>query len=702
METIRVARDYGTVLASLALLLVAQPLHAQDAPPTGDAPPPEAVEVPVIEGRQVYTPADFIRFAPRNAYDMLRQVPAFQLRENDQRRGLGQATGNILIDGKRPANKSDELETQLSRIPAANVVRIEIVDGSTLDIPGLVGQVANIVVKADDFSGQFTWQPEFRAHYADPLATKGEVSVTGRAGAVAYEVGFSNLDASRSAAGGPTLIYNANGTIRETRDDVWSENLDAPKAAAKLTIDGPGDSLAHLNGHYQFRRVRFDERGLREGPLLVDRLRTVATREDTWNAEIGGDYEFGLGPGRLTLIGLYRRSHEPFEQTVITRFADGSPATGDRFSQTGEISEKIARGEYTWKLFGGDWQLAGEAAFNSLDNVAESAILSPAGEFVVSPFPGGTGKVSEDRYDGSLSFGRAITPTLSVQLIAAAEYSTIRQSGVGGLTRKFFRPKGQVSLAWKPSSDFDISAKLQRRVGQLSFYDFLGRVFLDNDNENAGNASLVPQQDWTIEIEANKVLGPWGSTKVRLIRRYVTDYVTIVPVPGGESIGNVPKALAEALDWTGTLQGEPLGWKGAKLDFRLLLQRAELDDPFTGMSRSYNNFTDRLVELRFRHDIPGSNWAWGADLEHSHNQPEFRQNEVGTTIEGPVWLHPYVENKNLFGLTVRATASNVLGARSFRDRTVFTGLRGATPIDFIEDRDRRIGPIFQLSVKGGF
>ena len=54
------------------------------------------------------------------------------------------------------------------------------------------------------------------------------------------------------------------------------------------------------------------------------------------------------------------------------------------------------------------------------------------------------------------------------------------------------------------------------------------------------------------------------------------------------------------------------------------------------------------------------------------------------------------------GLTVRAQVRNIFGARSFRDRIVYTGLRGASPISFIEDRDRLIGPVFAFSVRGNF
>ncbi len=51
-------------------------------------------------------------------------------------------------------------------------------------------------------------------------------------------------------------------------------------------------------------------------------------------------------------------------------------------------------------------------------------------------------------------------------------------------------------------------------------------------------------------------------------------------------------------------------------------------------------------------------------------------------------------------MTVAAAVGNILGARSFRDRTVFTGIRGQSPVDSVEERNRRIGPIFYLSLRG--
>jgi hypothetical protein len=137
---------------------------AQEAPRAAVPPAaPATPAAPAADGARSYAPADFARFVPRNALDMLRQVPGFVIREAEQERGLGQATGNVLINGQRISGKSNDVITELGRIPAENVVRIDIADGASLDIPGLSGQVANVVSPASGGpSGQFAWEPDFR------------------------------------------------------------------------------------------------------------------------------------------------------------------------------------------------------------------------------------------------------------------------------------------------------------------------------------------------------------------------------------------------------------------------------------------------------------------------------------------------------------------------------------------------------------
>ena len=65
-----------------------------------------AQTAPDTNAKRTYAPADFARFSPKTAYDMLAQVPSFTIRSADQERGLGQASENVLINGQRITDKS--------------------------------------------------------------------------------------------------------------------------------------------------------------------------------------------------------------------------------------------------------------------------------------------------------------------------------------------------------------------------------------------------------------------------------------------------------------------------------------------------------------------------------------------------------------------------------------------------------------------
>ncbi|MFM5908658.1 MAG: TonB-dependent receptor [Novosphingobium sp.] len=655
-----------------------------------------------LEAKRSYTAAEFARFAPRSALDMLRQIPGFSIVEADQgSRGLGQASGNVLVNSDRLSSKSDDIYTQLGRIPAANVVRIDLVDAATLNVPGLSGVVANVISRSDSLSGQFAWNPQVRAHYAHPSLYDGSVSITGKLGASDFSLSLVN-DADRGAAGGPTIIRNAAGAITETRHDEWAFDRDAPKLSGTLKFRGPGSAVGNVNASYQRVWERFEEDGLRTPATGTPRLRQVRSRASEWHREIGGDFEFRLGPGRLKLIALDRASNEPFWQSVVSAPASDAAPSGDRFEQFGKRAEHIVRAEYGWKMLGGDWQAAGEAAFNRLETTATLGTLNSAGTFDIVPFPGASGGVKEDRYDGSLSYSRPLTKTLTMQVIGAVERSTLIQTGPGGLARSFVRPKGSISLAWKPAKDFDVNIKLRRQVGQLAFYDFLARVFLDDGNANTGNNQLRPRQDWTFEGEVNKGLGPWGSTKIHWIAKETQDYVTLIPIGGGESVGNVPRARVRFIESVSTINLDPLGFRGAKVDAQVFYQNAYYRDPLTGVNIPFNGYTRLGIEASLRHDVPGTKVAWGVGLGHFEQAMSYRLSEFGLAYEGPFWGTAFIEHKNVMGLTMRLQANNLLGARQHWNRTVFTGPRNASAIAFTEDRNRLIGPIFTFQVRGNF
>ena len=117
------SRNRRALLAGMALI-APLPAAAQSvpAPDPAVAPPPTPATVPGATGsKRVFTPADFARFAPRNAFDMLRQVPGFTILQAAQERGLGQASENVLLNGQRVSNKSGGAVAELLKIAASDV-----------------------------------------------------------------------------------------------------------------------------------------------------------------------------------------------------------------------------------------------------------------------------------------------------------------------------------------------------------------------------------------------------------------------------------------------------------------------------------------------------------------------------------------------------------------------------------------------------
>ena len=681
------------------------PALAQEQP-AGAAETPATMGLSAAAARgdaRVFEPAYFEQFAPRNALDMVAQIPGFSIDDgNDGQRGLGEANQNVIVNGERFSSKSDSVRDQLRRIPAGDVVRIEILDGNALDIPGLSGQVANIVYVNTGTSGQFRWRGGFRAHNTEAQLYGGEISLTGSRGDLDYTIALSN-DNNRFGADGPSLITDASGAVIEEQFSKLSGKFDNPKLSAIFAYDFGAGTAANLNlsyGEDYFSRKE-PETGISPDGLV--RERDAFREEDGPEYEIGADIQFPFGPGTLKLIGLERFERDNFSSTVIDRFNDGRGDAGSRFTQVNEAGERIGRLEYGWNMWGGDWQISGEAAFNRLNRTSRLFELSPAGEFTEIAFPAGNGGVTEDRYEAILSYSRQITPKLSLQATGGAEYSKIEQTGVAANSRSFQRPKGSLSLAWKPEDDLDISVELRRRVGQLSFGDFLASVSINDDNANGGNNQLQPDQSWNVALQVNKGLGEWGSATFELEQVWYEDFIDFFPLPGGgEARGNIGSAERTQIELNTTLKMDPLGWNGARFEVRGIRRWDNVNDPFVGLRRPFSGrFTD-LLDVNFRHDILGTDWAWGGGLFTDNRANYSRRFEIGRDYEGPTFANLFVEHKDVFGLTVNASYGNILGARNKFERVVFDGPRPNANIVFAEKLDRRIGPIFRFSVSGNF
>jgi hypothetical protein len=268
--------------------------------------------------------------------------------------------------------------------------------------------------------------------------------------------------------------------------------------------------------------------------------------------------------------------------------------------------------------------------------------------------------------------------------------------------RKFRRAKGYASVGWEPNPRLRASLKIERRVGQIDFYEFLASRALIDERENAANPNLVPPKSWDVSAELSRDFPALGSTTIRIYGSRIEDLIELVPVGlTEEAPGNIDRAHLYGIDWKSTLLLDRLGWSQARIDARVRLQKSSLEDPVTGEDRRISNNLIRLIDVSLRHDVPGTPWAWGGGLLHSRSAANFRTNELARFRQGPLSGNVYVENKDVAGLTVRAALSDLISSRQELDRFLFVNRRDG-PLLSVERRRRSSGPVLTLSVRGNF
>ena len=656
-----------------------------------------------------YPAVYFERYAPRTALDMVSRIPGFQIdSDDDDKRGLGNGGANVLINGDRISGKTDPRD-QLSRINAKNVVSIKIVDGTSLDIPGLSGQVANITTKTTGISGTWEWQSEFR-NRLEPNFLRGKATVSGETGNLSWSF-TGESDPFRNGNRGPETQIDANGTLFETRYEDGQYYGDYPGVLADFTWKPKDKHVANLNlKYYQFN---FNGREVSKRTAITAAGTTQETlfsrAEDEENGSIDIDYELPfLKPtqnGKLKLIGYYRFEHSP----TVSRFDVFDPVRGQidgsRFFRVADEGELIGRSEYSWKPSEGkDWQIGVEGVFNVLDITSSLLLLDANGDFVDEPIDGATSRVEEKRAEATLTHSRKLSPKWDIQASAGAEYSQIAQNT--GLTRDFFRPKGFVSTTFKPDGTLKITTKLEREVGQLDFFDFISSVNIVDNFNTTGNTNLIPQQSWNGEIEFDKNFGEGNTFKATFYGEAISDLVDRIPVLDannviiGDAIGNIDSAKRYGINLAATLKGDKWGYKGTQLDLTLDLNKSSVEDPVAGFNRYINRDDKSSWSVEFRHDIPDTQWAWGMYAEQMINAPTYRISTINQfTFAGP-WGSAFIEHKDVFGLKVRMQAANLFDASDDFRREVYDD--GRTALSRVESRTREFDLIYRLKISGTF
>lgn len=688
--------DYTYLILALALAPAADP-----QPPAATSPLPLLPTLVEPGGPVAYQAEYYARFSPRTALDMIRQTPGFALIESSERRGFSGAAGNVLVDGSRPVAKSQSLSDILQRIPAAQIVRIELLRGAEA-AGNATGHAVIANVVRTPTAGQGVWSLGAEVAQQHVPAPNGWASWTGRIGTTDYGIGANGYSLLRELPGSREIV-SGTGEPLATRTE------QSPRSFYEMAINGEmGRPLLggrmQLTGQAHYSRYHQDNDALTVSPAGDPTERERAPYTETKRTfEAGVEHDRPLGPWDLTVAGLATRKR--FRSDIrLTRESPGgdmlSVFTQDIERESGEsIIRFTAAREFSprHRLEAGI-----EGAVNTLDQTLVRTFDFGTGPFPV-PVPNGNLAVRENRGEAHVSRSWQPADLWTIEARLAGEGSRLSFSGDSEQSVSLFylKPSIQVNRALGGQNQF--RARLYREVSQLDFEDFVSAASLSDDIIEGGNPDLRPEESWRAEVELDLRFGSQGALGLTLFRRHLSNTIDLVPINASGAIidapGNIGTGRINGVQASLRLPLQPI-LAGGTLTLDGIWMDARVTDPLTGERRTISDFEDRKLEVELRQDSAVGRMAWGAKFTDKPEYVLYRFNEVERSRKSRA-LDLWMETTMTPGLRARITVVTAVGAPERRERTFHSPDRNG-PVDRIELDQYRPGRWFILSVSGNF
>ncbi|HEX2591595.1 MAG TPA: TonB-dependent receptor [Rhizomicrobium sp.] len=644
--------------------------------------------------------AFFTDARPSTAYDMVKRLPGFTLDLGDTNaRGFAGSAGNILIDGQRPTSKTDTLDSIISRIPASEVERIEIIRGGA---PGIDMQgktvVANIVrkkVASTSVVLDVTDNIFADGHTVPSLS----VQLTSNEGDRTYEGSLSRYGAYDDSVGiGRRTFTDYTGILGPQPDD--RENRRAVGYGWGFT--GAAD-IPLWSGRFKANLAYQDT------PFRSDLTFThpgyqedIISRTGGQNGELGLHWDGSISDFEIETLALQRLGRS----TNYNVFIDTAP-TDQRFLSTNKTSESILRGtaRYHWSptvtLEGGL-----EGAYNYLDG---TSTFTDQG--VLIPLPSANATVNEKRGE---VFGQGtwkITPALTLEGGARFEYSVISESGDTKQSRSFFYPKPRLLLSYSENENTQYRLRYERILGQLDFGNFVATSDLGGSGVSAGNANLKPDQRDQYEFSYEHHFMEKGAIVVTLLHEEIKDVVDLVAVTDPktgdmfDAPGNIGAGTNNQVDVELTLPLDWLGITNGLLKTTSILRSSRVHDPVTHDIRVISAQRPQDIEFAFTQDLDSLKSTWGINYFNGWRERYYRLNEYRDRKIPPGLLSVFWEYKPTPDWMLHLEVDN-LTRFIYDDKHyayVFNGnTRGSGAPDFLEERVVRSQPRLYFEIRKTF
>ena len=662
----------------------------------------------VDDSTVVYPAAFFEPYSPVSANDMLDRIPGVSVGGGGGGgRGLGTG-GDLLINGQRLAGKDNSPRDQLSRIPAQEVLRIEIIRGTSGDLAVRgAGQVVNIVLTEVANRASTSAELIARLNHDDEFEVGAEMSHSRQIGNFQALIGiearpnYENRESSeiqRNVAG-QTVGSLFESNVRDQDELELSTNLGYRTGAHRMQLNALyGDS-----GYP--RRIRRD--------FVVfdgDESTNVAEEEeianDHFNWEVGGDYEYSFANDhRLQLLFI---ANDQTRDSVRERFDVSADAAAS--SQRAKVlylesnqrtRERIVQGNYSFPIGAGqDLRLGVERADTQLDSslfIGSSGGSAPASERYggLSPLldisnPGTS--VQEIRYEGFVFHNWTINDRMTLESSVVYETSEISQTGVVDNSRQFDFVRPSLDYRFDLTESFQIRATVEKDVSQLSFANFAATANnSDRDQDaDAGNPELEPERETRYELGFEyRLPNDNGVLNTRFFYQDIEDYIGTINATTDASqpisaVGNVGDAERWGVINDFSTRLTYFNLPDAIVTGELNLFDSRITDPFLGNQQRISRRGE--ASLEFRHDVTSLNLNYGLEYDYPFDGGEYDIDitTVSRNDQQPS-LDLFVSKVVLDDITVRLESNNTLNQSRCRERRRYDGTTISGRISEIED-----------------
>lgn len=724
---ISVSRTPHWKLATAFLLLTAMqanPVMAQETPVTDE------------NSTVIYSAAYFQQYQPFTASDMLDRIPGINVArqigsnsggsggpgssQGSDRRGLGLGGDQVLINGRRIAGKENEGNSQLSRIPANQVERIEIIRGTSGDLDVRGGaQVINIVLLQVESRSSIAYEVGIDHYHDGELKPGSKLSLSGQTGNFDYLLSGETEPRYEYRTGFETSIL-ADGSSNDTVRRRETVDLQPLTISTNLGYQFSENNLAHFNAQYNRNDAPTEEERtitnfLTTPPTVDKEFDDTASDSDFW--EVGGDFEHTFANGnRWKALFIVNRNED---DRLRQRFeVDGSSRTRNLYLDTfNRYQERILRTSYSMNLNPTqDLEYGIERAQTILDSTLKLGLPTVTGP-VSDSFGGLTAitnsnaTVEEIRYEAFVVHNWQINNRMSLESTLIFEQSEIIQSGDVSKTRDFdfVRPKLDYRFDITPSLQF--RATIEKDVAQLSFNDFTANTNDGDDDQDAvaGNPDLRQEQSWRYDLNLEyRFNNNNGVFNTNLFYHDLEDVIDKVDVSTPTNIlsanGNIGDGKRYGASVDASLRLDMIDLPQVLLTSRIEIEDSEVVDPFLGIDRRLRRGGRGRYRYGFRHDMATRNINYGINVSGDiYGNTRVYDIDKIESYDGDDFILAFLEIQGWAGLTFRFEAYNVHEQYRCRRRERYVDGNIATGLlNEIENSCSHAGEKYAIKIRGTF